>query len=198
MATIIAGRFETQARADEAQAAFALAGFERSEYGSFYLGPPGQHARHPLGGDAHHDEGTKHSGATAAAGGALGGAAGLAVGGLAAAAGEPNLAPATIVAGAGVGAYVGSLAGALKGSRAGNPERARPGEPVERPAGIMVAVCVERPGMRQRAIEALRQREARDIEEAQGDWRDGRWVDFDPRVPRRPLGADAEADPGPC
>ncbi len=76
MATIIAGRFDTQARADEAQEALALTGFDRSEYGSFYLGPPGQHAQHPIGGDAHHDEGTKHSGATAAAGGALGGAAG--------------------------------------------------------------------------------------------------------------------------
>jgi len=187
MSTIVAARFETQTQADEARAALAQAGFDRSEYGSFYLTPPGQHAQTPIGGDAHHDEGAKHSGAAAAAGGAVGGAAGLAVGGLAAAAGEPGLAPAAVVAGAGVGAYVGSLAGALKGSRAGDPSRARPDEPVERPAGIMVAVCVDRYGTRERAIDVLRTQRGQDLEEAQGTWREAAWADFDPRIPRRLL-----------
>jgi hypothetical protein len=118
MSAIIAARFETQAH--EAKAALARAGFSGSEYGSFYMTPPGQHAKTPIGGDAHHDEGAKHSGAAAAAGGALGGAAGLAAGGVAAAAGDPGLASAAVVAGAGVGVYVGALAGALQGSRAGD------------------------------------------------------------------------------
>ena len=52
---------------------------------------PGQHDQHPIGGDAAHDEGTKHAGKTAAAGAAVGGVTGLAIGTAAAAALEPGL-----------------------------------------------------------------------------------------------------------
>jgi hypothetical protein len=185
MSRIIAGRFETQDAAEAAAAALAQAGFERAEYGSFYLNPPGQHAQYPIGGDAHHDEGTKRSGRRAAVGGAVGGAAGLAAGGIAAAAGEPGYVPAAVIAGAGVGAYVGSLQGALSGTRGGDPAKATPDEPVERPAGVMLVVCVDREGMRATAVEVLRRQGAMDIEEADGVWRDGMWQDFDPTAKPR-------------
>jgi hypothetical protein len=191
MSRIIAGRFETQAAADVAAAALAEAGFARNEYGSFYVTQPGQHAQYPIGGDAHHDEGTKHSGSRAVVGGAVGGIAGLAAGGVAAAAGEPGLAPAAVIAGAGVGAYVGSLQGALSGTRAGDPSQATPDEPVERHAGVVVAVCADREGAAQLALDVLRQQGAMDIEEAEGVWRDGVWADFDPTVlPKRPASGD--------
>lgn len=186
MAQLIAGRFETQAAADVAAMALAEAGFDRSEYGSFYLTPPGQHAEYPIGGDAHHDEGTKEAGGKAMIGGALGGAAGLAAGSIAAAAGAPGLAGAAVIAGAGVGAYVGSLQGALSGTEAGDPSKATPEEPVERAAGIMLAVVTDREGSRERALEVMRRYHALEIEEAEGRWRDGVWEDFDPtRQPRR-------------
>lgn len=186
MSHIIAGRFETQEAADRAAAALAAAGFDRSEYGTFFLTPPGQHSQYPIGGDAHHDEGTKHSGAKAAVGGAVGGVAGLAAGALAAAAGEPGIVPAAVIAGAGVGAYVGSLQGALSGTRAGDPAQATPEEPVERHSGVILAVCADREGAHDRAIELMRQEGALDVEEAEGVWRDGVWEDFDPTaVPHR-------------
>lgn len=187
MSRIIAGRFETQAAADVAALALADAGFARGEYGAFYVTPPGQHAQYPIGGDAHHDEGTKHSGGKAAVGGVIGGVAGLAAGGIAAAAGEPGFVAPAVIAGAGVGAYAGSLQGGLSGARAGDPAKANPEEPVERPAGVVLAVCVDRENTYDRAAEVLRAHGAEDVEEAEGVWRDGVWEDFDPTVlPRRP------------
>jgi hypothetical protein len=167
--------------------ALADAGFARGEYGTFYVTPPGQHHQKPTGGDAHHDEGTKHSGKTAAVGGVIGGVAGLAAGGIAAAAGEPGLVAPAVVAGAGVGAYAGSLQGGLSGTRAGDPAKATPEEPVERPAGVMLAVCADREGTRDHAVDVLRAHGAMDVEEADGIWRDGVWEDFDPTAqPERP------------
>lgn len=187
MSRIIAGRFETQAAADGAAAALADAGFASGEYGTFYVNPPGQHHELPSGGDAHHDEGTKHSGKTAAVGGMIGGVAGLAAGGLAAAAGEPGYIAPAVIAGAGVGAYAGSLQGGLSGARAGDPAKATPEEPVEREAGVMLAVCVDREGARERALDVLRAQGAMGVEEADGTWRNGTWEDFDPTLPpRRP------------
>lgn len=193
MSRIIAGRFETQAAADAAAVALADAGFTREEYGSFYVAPPGQHAQYPIGGDAHHDEGTKHSGTTAMVGGVIGGVAGLAAGGIAAAAGEPGFVAPAVIAGAGVGAYAGSLHGGLSGTRAGDPAQATADEPVERRAGVMLAVCVDRGGTGRRALDVLAQQGAMDIEEAQGVWRDGKWEDFDPVVPPRSVRSTANA-----
>lgn len=186
MSHIIAGRFDTQAEADVAALALDEAGFARHEYSSFYVGPSGQHAQYPLGGDAHHDQGTEQAAGKAMAGGALGGAAGLAIGGVAAATGEPALAGAAVIAGAGVGAFAGSLQGALSGSGQGNPAQASTETPVTRQSGILLAVQTEREGSRERALEVMRRHHATDLEEAEGEWRDGRWQDFDPvRPPQR-------------
>ena len=185
MSTIIAGRFETQAAAESALRALADAGFQRDEYGSFYLTAPGQHSTYPIGGDAHHDEGAKHAGNTAAAGGAIGAATGLALGTAVGAALEPSMAAVGAMAGAGVGAYTGSLVGGLSGTRSGDPSKASVEEPVERPAGIMVSVCVDRSGIEDKAIGVLREHGALDLERATGEWKAGEWIDFDPRKPAR-------------
>ena len=128
MSVIFAGRFQTQAEADRAKEALRSAGFRSDEISSFYLNPAGQHASYPIGGDAHHDEGTKDSGKTAVAGGAIGGASGVALGTVAAAASEPGFTAAAAVAGAGVGAYVGSLVGAMAGTHTGDPQQASAAE----------------------------------------------------------------------
>jgi hypothetical protein len=182
MSRIIAGRFQTQADADRALAALPSAGLAPGEVATFYLGPPGQHDQFPIGGDAHHDEGTRNAGPSAATAGAIGGVAGLAVGALAGAVAAPALAPAAAIAGAGVGAYVGSLAGALDGSHAGDPRVADIEEPVERRAGVMVAASVDRSGVERAVFDALREAGALEIEEAQGLISGGAWQDFDPRV----------------
>lgn len=183
MSNIVAGRFETQAEADRALEALRSAGINRQDATAFYLNPPGQHSEYPIGGDAHHDEGTKKSGKTAAAGATVGGVTGLALGAAAGAAAEPGLAAVAALAGAGVGAYVGSLAGGLSGARAGDERQATIEEPVEREAGVMVAVRAD--ANEDTIVQVLRTEGARDVERAQGEWRDGSWVDFDPRKPRQ-------------
>src|SRR5688500_13378804 len=107
MANIIAGRFETQPEADRAVEALAAAGFKPEDRTSFFLTPAGQHAEYPIGGDAHHDEGTKKSGKSAATSAAVGSVTGLALGTVVGAAiGEAGLTAAGAIAGAGVGGYV--------------------------------------------------------------------------------------------
>ena len=47
-----------------------------------------------------------------------------------------------------------------------------------RPAGVLVAVDAPIAAQRAGAAELLRQSGARDVEEAEGIWRDGQWADF--------------------
>jgi hypothetical protein len=54
--------------------------------------------------------------------------------------------------------------------------------PPTRPAGIMVAVNTEAQGDGL-AVAVLRDSAARMIERADGAWRSGKWVDFDPLRP---------------
>src|SRR5438105_7184842 len=137
MATIIAGRFDTQDAANRALDALERAGFGRGDMQSFYLSPPGLYQMHPLGGDAHHDEGTTHAGKTAITGAVIGAAAGLAVGVVAAPHVAPAIAGAGALAGASVGASGSSLRGALEGTRADDPAKASEEEPVQRRGGMM-------------------------------------------------------------
>jgi hypothetical protein len=179
MATILAARVETQTEAERLVTALRTAGIAPADVTSFYLNPPGRHAEYPIGGDAHHDEGTKHSGKTAAAGAAVGGVAGAVLGTAVAAATDPGLAAVAGLGGAGVGAYAGSLAGGLSGARAGDPRKSSVEEPVERAAGVIVAVRVD--STENDVLEVLRAHGGRDIERTTGEWRDGTWIDFDPR-----------------
>lgn len=175
MSRIIAGHFDDVENVEAAIQDLVSRGFRRGEYASYYLNPPGQHGLSPIGGDAASDEGAREAGKGAATGAAIGGAAGLAIGSIG---GPPGA-----LAGAGVGAYVGSLAGALRKTREPHAEAASPQHPAEPFAGPMVAVCVDRSGAEAAAVEALDGHGAREIHRAEGEWRDGEWVDYDPRVP---------------
>ncbi len=165
MERIIAGRFQTKDGADAVAASI-------SQYTDavniciFHNNPPGQHDVVAEGGDMSIDPGADGAGQSAA-GAAV--AAGLTAGAIGALGG-----PVAALAAAATGAYVGSLAGALNGL--GNHEE----KPEPRPAGIILAVRIVNPLHEQRVIAALQAEGAMDIEQAEGEWRDGDWTDFNP------------------
>jgi len=177
MSTIVAGVFETEAAAARAAEQLRLAGFEHNELDQFALSPPGRHHQLPLGGDEAADPHAKQGGVGAATGAAIGSAVGAVAGAVA----TPLLGPAAIPGGLAAGAYVGSLAGAMNSMQS----EPRTNEPITRPAGIMLAVNAEYGEDEEVAVDLMRQAGARMIERADGAWRDGRWVDFDPvRTPQ--------------
>ena len=182
MAKLVTGRLDDADQLRRTLAQLAQAGFEKHEYGTFYVGPAGQHDIFPIGGDAYRDAATEDSAGGAAAGAAVGGAAGLAVGAVAAVA-LPIAGLAAALAATGVGAYVGSLMGAMSQTRHAHRSESTPEHPVEPQGGVRIAVNVERPGTEQRATDILRQAGANDIVPAEGVWHDRQWKDFDPRVP---------------
>ena len=186
MAILVVGRFDDIVQAQRLLEALPSAGFALREYGLFYVGPPGQHATFPIGGDAYADEGAKKAGKTAVAGAAVGGAAGLAVGAVAAAA-LPVAGMLAALAAMGIGAYIGSLYGALSGTDSGDPAEATRVQPVEQPGGPRVAICADRPGTEAQALKLLEHFGASDIGRAEGEWRQRVWEDFDPRVPPEPV-----------
>jgi hypothetical protein len=51
-----------------------------------------------------------------------------------------------------------------------------------RAAGILVAVHTPDPADRAVAADILRQNGAREVEETDGTWADGEWLDFDPKL----------------
>jgi phage tail tape-measure protein len=179
MSNIIAGRFDQIDQVKSALNALSQAGFGAGDFAGYYVAPPGQHGLYPIGGDAYSDEGARKLGRGAAVGATVGAAAGAVVGSLG---GPPGA-----LAGAGVGAYVGSLAGALNKSERGNENEATPQHPAERPGGPMVAVRADDPEAEERAVRILDQHGAHEIERAKGEWRDGEWQDFDPRLPTETL-----------
>lgn len=176
MSLIVAARFDTFEQAGGATDRLRAAGFDAQDVSSFFVNPAGQHSRYHLGGDADVNPGTRraHRGAIA---GAL---AGLVAGGvlgvlLVVLTALPGLVAAGLAL---VGAYVGSLAGAMNLTRGTQAGPAREG----RPAGVLVAVQVT-PLNQSRATGLLRAAGGHDLEQAQGEWRDGQWVDFDPARP---------------
>lgn len=180
MSKIICGMFDRTIDADAALDAFKHEGFRRSEVDAFYVSPPGQHAMHPLGGDAtHSSEGSSRAGLGAGAGAAIGALAGAMLGWAL----SNWLGLIVVPLGAGLGAYVGSFAGTMARVRAGRPADASIEHPVEPRGGRMVAVCVDREGTERKAIDILRSQGARDVRRAEGEWSDGAWRDFDPRAP---------------
>jgi hypothetical protein len=182
MSRIIAGRFDRSVDADAALESLRKEGFARTEYDSFYVPPPGQHATTPIGGDAHSDAGARKAGIGAAIGAVLGVGVGLAAGTVIA----TEFGPFTILFGAAIGAYIGSFVGAMSKLRGGRRDEATREHPVEPHGGRMIAICVDREGMQARAVAVLRRHGARDIGRAEGEWRDGAWRNFDPRVPLQP------------
>jgi len=175
MARIICGRFDRSLDADAALAALKREGFARNEVDAFYVGPPGQHAKTPIGGDARADAGSRGAGRSGLIGAVAGLVLGLVIGSL--------IGANVVLLACGLGALAGGFAGAMVGMHGGTRREASAEHPVEPRGGRMIAVCVERPGTERLAIDALRANNARDVGATQGDWRDGSWRDFDPRAP---------------
>ena len=176
MSHIVAGNFASKTQADSAIEALLSAGIGPDHICSFRVNPPGQHDAYPIGGDEYTSPGATGAGGSALKGAAIGGAIGLGAG----IAAIPLAGPAGIVGGAGIGAYVGSLAGALKTMGEDEENGIPPGADATRPAGVLVAVEAPLALERAFAADVLRQRGARDVEETEGTWQDGTWVDFNP------------------
>lgn len=164
---IIAGRFETKAKADAAAAAIVRY-VERTDICIFHNNPPGQHGTPvspeelPANAGVEAEENSAVS--TAVAAGLAAGAIGMAGG------------PVVALAAAGVAAYTGSLIGAMGGMQDKESNKL----PNFRPAGVILAVRIARATSEKFVIADLRQGGAKDIETAEGEWRDGDWVDFNP------------------
>jgi hypothetical protein len=159
MNTIIAGRFDEQARAKQAMTALEATGFQRKQIASFFVNPAGQHDLHGTARDPEASAGAHQAGAGASAGAATGIGVGTVVG----LAKMPVLGPGAALAGAAVGAYLGSLAGALKQMADPEPpagesayaERSRDEAP-PRKSGMLVAVGAASSSEEESAITVLR------------------------------------------
>ncbi|HEY8084344.1 MAG TPA: hypothetical protein VIE69_01925, partial [Methylophilaceae bacterium] len=134
----------------------------------FYNSPPGQHGVLPIGGDENIDPNSEFAHQYAIATGATAGVAAGAIGLF----GGPIVALAT----AGIAAYTGSLLGAMGGM----DDEDKSTEPPRRQSGVFLAVHMANPDDKQRIISTLKAGQAEDIELAQGIWRNGDWVDFNP------------------
>ena len=179
MQTILAGRVDTQQRAEQLIAQLSERGVALGDMQAFYLPPPGQRARFAIGGDEYADRDAKEAPKGQAKGAAIGAAAGLVAGGLAAAA-IPPLAPVILAGVTGVGALAGTVAGAVSSSKSQEEsDRTDDPQPQARRGGLMVAVRVT-PQTEPAVLDAFQAAEVQDIERARGEWRDGQWVDFDP------------------
>lgn len=184
MTQILAGQFDDLEHANVVVDDLRALGIAADDVETFVLNAPGQHDLLPIGGDQNEDSGARDGDSGAVAGAALGGAAGLALG----AAVIPLVGPLAAAAGLAVGAYTGSFAGAVgnMGDEVGNlPEApttqpATPAQTIPRPAGVRVVVHVPTAQQRSRVVATLKLHGARSIEEADGNWRDGSWVDFSP------------------
>lgn len=167
MEHIIAGRFDTKSKADAA-AAVIVRYVDRSDICIFHNNPPGQHGTLMPGAEKDSNPGLKADGdsavTTALAAGLAAGAVGMAGG------------PVVALAAAGVAAYTGSLVGAMGGMQ---DEQSRQ-LPQLRPAGVILAIRIARPASERYVIGDLGSSGAEDIEQAEGEWRDGDWVDFNP------------------
>jgi hypothetical protein len=166
MERIIAGRFHSKTEADRA-AALMASYVAAADICIFHNNPPGQHDHFPVGGDEDEDPGA--AGAEKSSAGAAV-AAGLTAGAIGALGG-----PVIALAAAATGAYVGSLAGAMHGL---GDATDNPRVPYRRPGGVILSVRIATPVNEQRVIAALRAQGAADIEQAEGEWLNGDWKDF--------------------
>jgi hypothetical protein len=183
MSLIVAGRFQTFDRAEEtAHHLVDDDGFLKEDVEVFYVNPPGQHARYPVGGDEHTDAAMQPGRRSAVVGVVLGIIVGAGIGFGAMRVLQLNwLAPLIMTA---VGAYLGSLIGAMSKATPGKEDR-----PVEvsdhetlepiRESGVMLAVHVTEDS-EVRVEDTLRRAGARDVEHASGEWSEGKWRNFDP------------------
>jgi hypothetical protein len=191
MSTIIAGRFTTFPEAESAAARLFARGFLEEDVTLFYVSPSGQHARFGVGGDHDADAGARHASAGAGKGVTIGAVLGAIVGAAIFAVFKAPIIVAAIAAG--IFAYVGSLAGAMSHSRSGKRAQATSSDnhgsanAVDaRQSGVMLAVHVS-PETQADAADILRDAGGMEVERASGQWRQGKWADFDPTIPPRPI-----------
>lgn len=194
MTHIVAAHVGSQERGEQVRQALQARGIAASDIEVFTLTDAGRHARFPIGGDQDVDPGASKSAGGAAQGAVAGGTLG-AVAGVAASAAAPLLAPAIIAGSAGAGAFAGALAGAMRRTEPPGPAEAVNDVVTQqtRRGGVMVAVNVGQPDTRATAIACLRESGAQLIERADGQWRDGHWIDFDPLSAPRWIEAPGEA-----
>ncbi|HVO87689.1 MAG TPA: hypothetical protein VMV45_04040, partial [Casimicrobiaceae bacterium] len=178
MSRIVAAVFDDEPSATAAAYELRRAGFKTDELDQFVLNPPGRHATFPIGGDVDADRQARGGEEGAAKGAAIGAGVG-AVAGLAA---VPVVGPVAVAGALATGALVGAVASGVKtmGDNADEPSKQ---QPQERPAGVMVAVNTEFEEDEEVAIDLFRHKGARMVERAEGQWVDGRWVDFNPIEP---------------
>ncbi len=189
MATIIAGEFATMAETESVAAALQAADFAADNISVFMLNAAGQHALYPIGGDENADAGASHAHGGAVSGAIIGATVGLGVGAATMAATEAGAAVAATIAAA--GAYTGSLVGAL--NKVGDEEAPVAATESARHAGAMVAINAVGANSVNRAVAILRAHGARQIEQAEGRWENGNWLDFDPRVTPNLIEAESPA-----
>jgi hypothetical protein len=190
MSTIIAGRFTTFAQAEGAAQRLSARGFLEEDVTLFYVAPSGQHARFGVGGDHDADAGARHASAGAGKGVTIGAVLGAIVGAAVFALFKAPIIVSAIAAG--VFAYVGSLAGAMSHARSG--KRAQATSPDNhgsanaldaRQSGVLLAVHVS-PETQADAATILLDCGGKEVERASGQWRQGKWADFDPTIPPHP------------
>lgn len=179
MSTIIAGHFALQDDVEQARRALVDAGFSNERISGFYLSQPGQHDLTPIGGDNQHSPGAKESPQGLAQGAATGAAVGVAAGAVT----SPVTGPLGPIVGGLLGAHVGSLFSFSKMKEAGEREEGGRAPVENRPAGMLVAVAFDEPGLEAQAVDVLRGLGAHHIERAKGNIVDGDWADFDSSVP---------------
>jgi len=190
MALIIAAKTGTQEAGQAMADALAAQGVPREDMQVFYVNPPGQHDLYHIGGDMQADPGAEPAASGQAAGVAAGAAVGAVAGAVVSAA-IPIVAPAAIAGLTGVGAHVGGLVGVVSGARDAEEEKLetespRPTEEARdmRRGGMMIAVHVDTAHTtRDVVVDTLRRMGAHDLEQAEGQWVDGDWADFDPTSP---------------
>lgn len=185
MSTIVAGRFQLQAEAEQARQELIGAGFPENQVTAFYLSQPGQHDLTPIGGDEMTSPGAKESPEGVLKGELTGAAIGAAIG----AATIPVAGPVGPIVGGLVGGHVGSLYSFSKMKDAHEHEQGSDnGSPIEpRAAGMLVAVALDNPDQEQQAVKVLRDLGSNHIELAEGSIVDGDWTDFNPNALPHPI-----------
>jgi uncharacterized membrane protein len=184
MHQLISGNFQHLGEAERAVRDLQQSGFAEAHTATVVVGATRGGEPTPVD----NDESNATAGALSGAG--VGGAVGAAVGVVSA----PVLGPAAAIAAVGIGAYAGSLYGTL--NRLGGddiPDAKQTGTQLiggtARESGMWVAVRAATAEDQRRAISILRDGGATDIEQPEGTIVDGRWTDFDPLTPLRPVAA---------
>jgi hypothetical protein len=180
MSLIVAARFTTFDEAERAAQALFDNGFKEADVSVFFVNPPGMHDAYKVGGDRYSDSSATRSHGSVALGAAIGAAIGIAIGTVLV--GVLELRPFVAAIAGGIGAYGGSLVGALNGMHPKPQTRNSGAQMDSRPSGVLLAVHVEA-GTETFASNLLKGRGGKDVERAEGRWRDGKWADFDPVEP---------------